>query len=74
MPSKEKTWMCPNHIEHFIDETLLKTSRLSERINLWNKYSILQNNFGKIKEEFINKCKKIKIGMKKIGLMTQILA
>uniref|UniRef100_T1EGY8 PHD-type domain-containing protein n=1 Tax=Helobdella robusta TaxID=6412 RepID=T1EGY8_HELRO len=33
------TWMCPNHVEHVIDEVLLDSTRLSRRIELWEKYT-----------------------------------
>lgn len=31
-------WMCPNHVEHALDERLLTSVRLSERILLWSKF------------------------------------
>lgn len=32
-------WMCPLHVENFLDSTLLTSSRLTERLKLWNKFS-----------------------------------
>lgn len=32
-------WMCPNHVEHFLDEYMVRTNSLSERVKLWDKYT-----------------------------------
>ncbi|XP_046385896.1 PHD finger protein 12 [Ischnura elegans] len=32
-------WMCPNHAEHFLDEKLLTSCSVTERVKLWDKYS-----------------------------------
>ncbi|XP_045172555.2 PHD finger protein 12-like [Mercenaria mercenaria] len=32
-------WMCPNHVENIIDEKLLKTTMITERVKLWDKYN-----------------------------------
>lgn len=32
-------WMCPNHVEKVVDEKLLKTAMLTERVKLWDKYN-----------------------------------
>jgi hypothetical protein len=46
--------MCPNHIEHYLEQYILNSSsRFSERIKLWNKYSISANDFDKIIDSFI---------------------
>ncbi|RWS29938.1 hypothetical protein B4U80_06651 [Leptotrombidium deliense] len=39
-------WMCPNHVEHVLDQKLLTSPCFSERIKLWNNYSgnISQND------------------------------
>ena len=31
-------WMCPLHVENFLDSEMLKTPRLTERLKLWNQY------------------------------------
>jgi hypothetical protein len=49
--------MCPNHIEHYLDIHFLKSSRLSERLALWSKYSINESQFDSITKQFIDKCK-----------------
>ncbi|RWS12711.1 hypothetical protein B4U79_11049 [Dinothrombium tinctorium] len=32
-------WMCPNHVEHTLDQKLLTSSCFSERVKLWNQYT-----------------------------------
>lgn len=32
-------WMCPNHVEHTLDEKFLDSVRISERIELWDKFA-----------------------------------
>ncbi|XP_064650463.1 PHD finger protein 12-like [Lineus longissimus] len=32
-------WMCPNHPENFVDEKLLKSLSLTERVALWDKFN-----------------------------------
>jgi hypothetical protein len=38
-PSKEKFWMCPNHVEHILEHILPKSNRLTQRIKAYNAYS-----------------------------------
>ncbi|KAJ8312009.1 hypothetical protein KUTeg_009382 [Tegillarca granosa] len=47
-------WMCPNHPEHMIDEKLLQSESLTERVKLWDMYggNLNQHN---IKVSFLNK-------------------
>ena len=62
--SKEKVWMCPNHIEHYLDIHFLKSSRLSDRLNLWNKYSINSSvEADSIVHMFLSKCKRERSSM-----------
>lgn len=56
MPSRERLWMCPNHLENFLDQNLVKSSRLSERVNLWKEYTFSRAQLNSIKGEFIRKC------------------
>ncbi|XP_059222604.1 PHD finger protein 12 isoform X1 [Stomoxys calcitrans] len=32
-------WMCPNHVENFIDNNLLSSISATERVRLWDKFS-----------------------------------
>ena len=61
MPSRERLWMCPNHLENFLDQYLVKSSRLSERINMWKDYSFSRDDLNAIKTDFIKKCSKNKL-------------
>jgi hypothetical protein len=49
--------MCPNHVEHYLDINFLKSSRLSDRLGLWNKYSIEAGDCDLIVKQFVNKCR-----------------
>ncbi|KAI1293788.1 PHD finger protein 12 [Halotydeus destructor] len=49
-------WMCPNHAEHIIDEKLLTTARLSERIKLWDQCGRRLDQNG-VKIQFLQKVK-----------------
>ena len=60
MPPRDRLWMCPNHVENFLDQNILTTSRLSERIKLWNKYSFSKTNLDSVKIDFINKCNQLR--------------
>ncbi|XP_050666665.1 PHD finger protein 12 [Leptidea sinapis] len=33
-------WMCPNHVENFIDWKLVKSASATERVALWDKFSM----------------------------------
>ncbi|RUS80687.1 hypothetical protein EGW08_011553 [Elysia chlorotica] len=47
-------WMCPNHVEHFLDSHLLKSQSLTERLKLWDRYTNLVDSHT-IKLDFLNK-------------------
>ncbi|KAL8571389.1 hypothetical protein ACOMHN_046564 [Nucella lapillus] len=32
-------WMCPNHVEHFLDEYMVRTNSLTERVRLWDQFT-----------------------------------
>ncbi|XP_076452960.1 PHD finger protein 12-like [Babylonia areolata] len=32
-------WMCPNHVEHFLDEYMVRSNSLTERIKLWDRFT-----------------------------------
>ncbi|GFS49313.1 PHD finger protein 12 [Nephila pilipes] len=50
-------WMCPNHAEHVVDQKLLTSVSLSERVKLWDKFSgpVSQDA---VKLHFLNKVNK----------------
>ncbi|KAK7087616.1 PHD finger protein 12-like [Littorina saxatilis] len=45
-------WMCPNHVEHFLDEYMIRTNSLTERVRLWDKYNGMVDNHG-VKMDFL---------------------
>ncbi|GFS14103.1 PHD finger protein 12, partial [Elysia marginata] len=47
-------WMCPNHVEHFLDSHLLKSQSLTERLKLWDRYTNLVDSHT-VKLDFLNK-------------------
>jgi len=46
-------WMCPNHVEQVLEERLLESASLTERIKLWESYSEVHGET--IKLNFIKK-------------------
>ena len=56
MPARDRLWMCPNHMENFLDQNILESDRLTKRINLWKKFSLAKLNLNSVKIDFINKC------------------
>lgn len=56
-PNKEKIWMCPNHIEHMLNIKLLKSDRLTEKINTWKSWELNKSDVELLKSNFIRKCR-----------------
>lgn len=48
-------WMCPNHPNHFIDQNLLTSCRVTERIKLWDKYANQRIDQHAVKLDFLRK-------------------
>ncbi|KAK3085048.1 hypothetical protein FSP39_023477, partial [Pinctada imbricata] len=47
-------WMCPNHPEHAVDQMLLKSLSLTERVKLWDRFNQRVNQ-NTVKVNFISK-------------------
>lgn len=47
--------MCPNHPNHFIDQNLLTSCRVTERIKLWDKYANQRIDQHAVKLDFLRK-------------------
>lgn len=47
-------WMCPNHVEQFIDWKLVNSVSASERIKLWNQFNVNMDQ-DTVKNEFFRK-------------------
>ncbi|XP_072752177.1 PHD finger protein 12 [Anoplolepis gracilipes] len=52
-------WMCPNHPNHFIDQNLLTSCRVTERIKLWDKYANQPVDQHAIKLDFLRKARTV---------------
>ena len=63
--------MCPNHVEQFIDSKLVKSTRLSERLDLWQKYARNPINVETIRLEFFRKVRSGKLFQKSRSLKAQ---
>lgn len=63
--------MCPNHVEKFIDSNLLTSTRLSERIALWQKYARTPVNDESVRLEFFRKVRSGKLYQKSRTLKAQ---
>ncbi|XP_011633116.1 PHD finger protein 12 isoform X2 [Pogonomyrmex barbatus] len=50
-------WMCPNHPNHFIDQNLLTSCRVTERIKLWDKYANQRIDQHAVKLDFLRKAR-----------------
>lgn len=48
-------WMCPLHVEHFMEATMLGTSWMSERVALWG-FTNRQVNRSSVELKFLSKC------------------
>ncbi|XP_011876791.1 PREDICTED: PHD finger protein 12 isoform X2 [Vollenhovia emeryi] len=52
-------WMCPNHPNHFIDQNLLTSCRVTERIKLWDKYANQRIDQHAVKLDFLRKARAV---------------
>lgn len=79
---KEKFWMCPCHAEHMIDQKLLKSNRLTERIELWSRFRLKPDNdersaadsLERIQREFVNKCSSLSAGKRSSSSSLSVFA
>ena len=53
--------MCPNHVEQFIDSKLVNSTRLTERLALWQKYARDPINPDTVRMEFLRKARSGKL-------------
>ena len=52
-------WMCPNHVETFLD-TKLQTTSVTERVELWDKYARQPIDTNAVKLQFMKRCQREK--------------
>ncbi|KAJ8680887.1 hypothetical protein QAD02_016674 [Eretmocerus hayati] len=48
-------WMCPNHLNHFIDSNLLTSCSATERVKLWDKFAHQSIDQDAVKLQFLRK-------------------
>ncbi|XP_043463702.1 PHD finger protein 12 [Leptopilina heterotoma] len=48
-------WMCPNHVNHFLDQRLLNSSSATERVKLWDRFANRQIDQHAVKLQFLRK-------------------
>ena len=63
--------MCPNHVEQFIDSKLVTSTRLSERLVLWQKYAREPINQDAVRIEFLRKARSGKLFQRSKTLKAQ---
>jgi len=57
-PLSEKprdVWMCPNHVENFLDSKLLNSTSITKRLELWDKYAKRPIDQNSVKINFLNR-------------------
>ena len=52
-------WMCPNHVETYLD-TRLATTRVTERVELWDRYARQPLDTNSVKLQFMKRCQREK--------------
>ena len=63
--------MCSNHVEQFIDSKLVTSTRLSERLALWQKYAREPLNVDAVRIEFLRKARSGKLFQRSKTLKAQ---
>lgn len=64
-------WMCPSHVEQIIDSKLVTSTRLSERLALWQKYARNPVNVEAVRLEFFRKVRSGKLFQRSRSLKAQ---
>ncbi|QQP35148.1 FYVE-containing protein_ putative, partial [Caligus rogercresseyi] len=60
------TWMCPTHVEHFVDSHLLDSTSFTQRIKLWDKYARAPVDTDSIRVDFFRKINSGKRGSSRL--------
>jgi len=58
-------WMCPNHVEQFLDSKVLTSTSITERVALWDKYAKQPIDTNAVKLQFMKRCQRRKGRFKK---------
>lgn len=51
----KERWMCPNHVEHFLDSNLVPSTSVTERLKIWHKYARTPVNPDTVRLEFFRR-------------------
>ena len=60
----QERWMCPNHVENFVDANLVGSTSLTERLKMWNKYARAPVHQEAVRLEFFRKVRTSKLYQK----------
>ena len=52
-------WMCPNHVETFLD-TRLRTTSVTERVQLWDRHARQPVDTNAVKLQFMKRCQRVR--------------
>jgi len=51
-------WMCPNHVEQFLDNKVLSSTSITERVKLWDKFAKQPIDSNAVKLQFMKRCQR----------------
>jgi len=51
-------WMCPNHVEQFLDNKILSSTSITERVKLWDKFAKQPIDSNAVKLQFMKRCQR----------------
>jgi len=51
-------WMCPNHVEQFLDNKMLLSTSITERVALWDKFANQPIDTNAVKLQFMKRCQR----------------
>ena len=57
----QERWMCPNHVEHFLDSNLVSSTSVTQRLKIWQKYARTPVNPDSVRLEFFRKVRSGKL-------------
>ena len=53
-------WMCPNHVENFLDARFLSSTSATERVRLWEEHARQPIDSHAVKLQFLRRCHRAK--------------
>ena len=53
-------WMCPNHVENWLDSKLLTSTSATERVKLWDRFARQPLDSHGVKLQFLRRCQRAK--------------